>query len=59
MSVAKNDGMIDGSADGKVEFEVRADLSKLDGDLEKSKQIIVKSTKGTAEEQEKQEKKQL
>lgn len=59
MSVAKNGSMIDGSADGKVEFEVRADLSKLDGDLEKSKQIIVKSTKGTAEEQEKQEKKQL
>lgn len=43
--------------DGRVEYAVRADTSKLDSDLDSAKKKIVKSAEETAEKQEKSEKK--
>lgn len=44
-------------SDGRVEYEVRADTSKLDSDLSQAKQKVVKSADDTAAKQEKAEKK--
>lgn len=46
-------------ADGKVEYEVRADLSKLDGDLSQAQAKVVKSAEQTADKQEKAENKSV
>ena len=43
-------------ADGRVEYEIRGDMSNLDSDLEASKRKIVKSAEETAKEQEKSQK---
>ena len=43
-------------ADGRVEYEIRGDMSNLDSDLEASKRKIIKSAEETAKEQEKSQK---